>query len=76
MQQKSFEAQELQITTVFGRGFLFEIPSYQRPYAWTTEETDELLRDTMVAMDNNEEDYFSGKYSAYQRFRLFGVSNH
>ncbi len=60
MQQKTFEAQELQITTVFGRGFLFEIPPYQRPYAWTTEEADELLRDTMVAMDNNEEAYFLG----------------
>ena len=60
MQQKTFEAQELQVTTVFGRGFLFEIPSYQRLYAWTTEETDELLSDMMVSMDNDEEDYFLG----------------
>ena len=60
MQQKTFEAQQLPITTVFDRGFHFEIPSYQRPYAWTTEEADELLRDTTVAMDNNEEAYFLG----------------
>lgn len=60
MQQKTFEATELEIRRVFSDDYLFEMPSHQRPYAWTTEETDELLKDLSIAMDNNEEAYFLG----------------
>ena len=60
MQQKTFEATELELRRVFSDDYLFEMPSHQRPYAWTTEETDELLRDLLVAMNNKEEAYFLG----------------
>ena len=60
MQQKTFEATELEMRRVFSDDYLFEMPPHQRPYAWTTEETDELLRDLLIAMDNNEEAYFLG----------------
>ena len=60
MQQKTFEATELEIRRVFSGDYLFEMPSHQRPYAWTTEETDELLRDLSIAMDDSEEAYFLG----------------
>ena len=40
---------------------MFEIPFYQRPYAWTTEEVGELLDDLLFAMDKDAEaPYFLG----------------
>ena len=60
MQQKTFEATELELRRVFSDDYLFEMPPHQRPYAWTTEETNELLSDLMIAMDSNEEAYFLG----------------
>lgn len=60
MQQKTFEATELAMEYVFSDHYLFEMPAHQRPYAWTSEETDELLKDLLIAMDNNEEAYFLG----------------
>ena len=34
--------------------YVFTIPNYQRPYAWTTEEAGELFDDLLVAMENGE----------------------
>lgn len=61
MMQKTFEATEQDIGRVFGDDYVFEMPSHQRPYAWTTDETDELLRDLWAALDNpDDEAYFLG----------------
>jgi hypothetical protein len=55
---------EYQLTKVFGGEFLFRIPLYQRPYAWTTEEAGELMDDLVAAMGEPEESdpspYFLG----------------
>lgn len=48
--QKTIEAKEHSLEKVFQDDYLFEIPDYQRPYAWTTEETNELLDDLVQAM--------------------------
>ena len=40
---------EYYLRHIFGDGFRFFIPRYQRPYAWTTEETEELLDDLWTA---------------------------
>lgn len=32
--------------------FVFTIPRYQRPYAWTTEQAGELLDDLLVSLNN------------------------
>ena len=52
---ETIEAKELQINKVFSDEYLFEIPEYQRPYAWTTEEVGDLLDDLFYAMRKGEE---------------------
>lgn len=42
---ETIEAKELPLRDIFDDRFLFRIPEYQRPYAWTTEETSDLLDD-------------------------------
>ncbi len=44
---------EYYLKHIFGDGFRFFIPRYQRPYAWTTEETEELLDDLWTAYSTN-----------------------
>lgn len=46
----TIEATELQLLKVFSDDYLFEIPEYQRPYAWTTEQVSELLDDILYAI--------------------------
>jgi uncharacterized protein with ParB-like and HNH nuclease domain len=43
--KKSLSAQEYPINKIFCDDYLFEIPSYQRPYSWTTEQASELVAD-------------------------------
>jgi uncharacterized protein with ParB-like and HNH nuclease domain len=40
---------EYYLKDIFGDGFRFSVPRYQRPYAWTTEETEELHDDLWTA---------------------------
>ena len=57
---------EFYLKHIFGDGFTFFIPRYQRPYAWSTEETEELLDDLWTAHDSdqspvpNKDPYFLG----------------
>ncbi len=57
---------EFPIEKVFSNDFVFSIPLYQRPYAWTVEEVSELLDDLITALgteDGNIKDkdpYFLG----------------
>lgn len=41
------------LNKIFSDDFAFEIPNYQRPYAWTTEEAGELLDDLLAALGDN-----------------------
>ena len=55
------KASERNLNSVFSDDYLFEIPFYQRPYAWTTEQVDELLDDLLNAMDRDSQSpYFLG----------------
>ncbi len=57
----SIKAEEKQLGKIFSDDFVFEIPAYQRPYAWTTEQTGELLDDLLNAVQSDgEADYFLG----------------
>jgi len=47
---ETIEAKELQLVNIFNDSYLFEIPEYQRPYAWTTEQVSELFDDLIYAM--------------------------
>jgi hypothetical protein len=46
---------EYYLKHIFGDGFRFFIPRYQRPYAWTTEETEDLLDDLWTAYTTSGE---------------------
>jgi uncharacterized protein with ParB-like and HNH nuclease domain len=52
--KQTIEAKEQELKLIFSDDYLFQIPAYQRPYAWTTEQTSELLDDLMTAMGNSE----------------------
>ncbi len=53
---------EYQLAKIFSSDFDYDIPSYQRPYAWTEEETDALFEDLYDFYTNEsvEENYFLG----------------
>jgi len=53
--KQTIEAKEQELKRILSDDYLFEIPAYQRPYAWTTEQTAELLDDLLTAMDGNVE---------------------
>jgi hypothetical protein len=52
VQLSPIEAHERNIGQIFGDSYAFEIPPYQRPYAWEETQTRELLADLLDAMDN------------------------
>lgn len=47
---KTLEAHDKRIRDIFEGKYRFEIPDYQRPYAWTTEQAGELFDDLVSAM--------------------------
>ena len=58
---ETIKASEQNLDRVFCDDYLFEIPVFQRPYAWTTEQVDDLLDDLLFAMRRDaEEPYFLG----------------
>ncbi len=56
----TIEAKEHNLGQVFRGDLFFEIPFYQRPYAWTTAEVNDLLSDLFDAMEREDEPYFLG----------------
>ncbi|GAB3489493.1 DUF262 domain-containing protein [Amycolatopsis cihanbeyliensis] len=58
---KQLEAHEVPLHKIFCSDYDFQIPEYQRPYAWETEQTLQLLDDLIEALDRNrDEPYFLG----------------
>ena len=53
--KQTIEAKEQELKRIFSDDYLFEIPAYQRPYAWTTEQVTELLDDLLTAMSDDGE---------------------
>ena len=60
-------AKELPVSEILSEHYSFEMPSYQRPYSWTTEECGQLLEDLLDFYKNTEklnqtpiENYFLG----------------
>ena len=51
---ETIEAKELQLKDIFADNYIFEIPEYQRPYAWTTEHVSDLVDDLFYAMGKDE----------------------
>ena len=46
---ETIKATELPIVDIFNNDYRFEIPDYQRPYAWTIDQADALLDDLLHA---------------------------
>jgi hypothetical protein len=51
----SLDAQEQSIQKIFSEDYLFDIPGYQRPYAWTIEQAGELFDDLWGFMTDRDE---------------------
>lgn len=51
---KTLTAQEQSLAKIFSDDYVFHIPGYQRPYAWTTVEAGELLDDLTSFMQASE----------------------
>lgn len=65
---ETIQAGEENLMKVFSNEYRFEIPRFQRPYAWTTEEVSELLDDLLFAMNgNDQEPYFLGSVILIKR---------
>ena len=62
MAESAFTADEVDVKHVFNNDYRFVMPSYQRPYAWSEDETAELLQDLLGAMkdESGVSPYFLG----------------
>jgi len=54
------EAKEVTIGKLFSPDFMFEIPIYQRPLSWESDNFDQLFEDIFDAMNGNQSQYFLG----------------
>jgi hypothetical protein len=54
MSKMNIRGAEYPIKKIFSDDFVFTIPRYQRAYAWTTEQSEELFQDLMRAMNGYE----------------------
>nr|HET6904474.1 DUF262 domain-containing protein [Ktedonobacteraceae bacterium] len=52
MSRMMIRGSEYPLKKIFSDDFFFTIPRYQRPYSWTTEQSEELFQDLIRAMDN------------------------
>jgi uncharacterized protein with ParB-like and HNH nuclease domain len=50
----SIHATEKPLSRIFSNDFVFSIPHYQRPYAWTTEQAGDLLSDLISFLGSND----------------------
>jgi uncharacterized protein with ParB-like and HNH nuclease domain len=56
-----FKPQAKTIKQIFGDAdSYYQIPDYQRPYSWKTEQIEELWEDVFLAMESKQESYFLG----------------
>lgn len=56
MGRVSINTQQCEIKKIFSDEFVFSIPLYQRPYAWTTREAEMLLEDLLAAIGESKQD--------------------
>lgn len=59
---KTLEAHDKLIREIFEGSYQFEVPDYQRPYAWTTEQAEELFDDLISAMKESRASGASSQY--------------
>ncbi|MBI5162754.1 MAG: DUF262 domain-containing protein [Magnetospirillum sp.] len=52
--KQTIQAQEKELKRIFSDDYLFRIPTYQRPYAWTNEQAGDLLDDLLTALGDDD----------------------
>lgn len=62
---KEVTAKECALHEVFSPMYEFKIPPYQRPYAWTTEESGQLVEDLYVVLINGRKMLFQNVKMIY-----------
>ena len=62
---ETIKAGEIPIVNVFDDEYRFEIPDYQRPYSWTSEQAGELLDDLLYASQGIESTQSVKQHSPY-----------
>lgn len=62
---ETISALERPIVGVFNNSYRFEIPDYQRPYAWTTDQAGDLLDDLTYAVERVDNAGSVGEASPY-----------
>ena len=55
MSKMMIRGSEYPLKKIFSDDFFFTIPRFQRPYSWTTEQSEELFQDLIRAMDTFKE---------------------
>jgi len=55
-----FTPQSKTIEEIFDGNVYYEIPAYQRPYSWESEQIEDLWEDVYSAFKSNDEEYFLG----------------
>lgn len=53
MSPLTIQGKEWPLAKIFSNDFVFNVPNYQRPYLWTTEQAGELLSDSLEALGNS-----------------------
>jgi uncharacterized protein DUF262/uncharacterized protein DUF1524 len=74
VQRIEIKGEQQTISEVFSERYAFEVPPYQRPYAWTTEHAGELLEDLLGFLGDDEpvdemSPYFLGSVVLVKRER-------
>ncbi len=67
---KTLEAHDKLIREIFEGSYQFEIPDYQRPYAWTTEQAGELFDDLISAMQDARVSGATSQYFLSQKSKV------
>ena len=69
---EKIKAHEITLKDLFGDKYIFEIPNFQRPFAWEKENFEQLFTDIKDALDLNKENY-GNKIEDYEPYFLGSV---
>src|SRR5436305_1358204 len=69
------KAEERTISKILTEQIRYEIPPYQRPYSWQTENVQQLMEDLWSAYKSDDSEYFIGSLITIEREkdRLYDV---
>lgn len=57
MSREKIKAKEYYVKDLLSDKFLFEVPTYQRPYCWTEDNIKQFMDDILDAIHNNKDEY-------------------